>query len=574
MRARVFGTVIGLAALLPATAMAAAPIMPLSEVQPGMHCTGYSVFKGQQIDTFNVDIVDIVGQASNAQEDPRILVRVSGPNVDATGVGPGFSGSPIMCPRADNTMANAGAISETVGDYGGKTVLATPIEQIINTPVKAPQAKTRSYRGLSPRDAAILRRARPLASPLTVGGLNPALMSRLSSAAARHGIALLSAPAVPSDSAPVLPFQPGSAVAVGLSSGDLSVSAIGTVAYVDGNNVWAFGHSFDGIGARQLLLQDAYVAAIINNPLQIQDIATYKFSGPLHDRGTLSDDGFDAVAGTTGALPPLSKVHVVASDDDRGTSHALDVNVADETDVGNPPGVSALGYVGPIAVSEAATDVLGAAPQRLAGDMCFTVMLRERPKPLRFCNRYVSDGVTSGETIGINPVSLSAGTDASLALSLLDLFKGRPLHVTNAYATIHQTRAQRQVYLRAVKLPHRLHRGATVPVKLVTQMVRGPRRVFSFRWQVPKHFKLGKRRLKLRGSDPDTGFGFFDSIIIDLGGGGSIDTEGPRTVDGLAKAFGAVHRWDGVRLKGGTKLYRDDTYRIGGHAAVTVRVLK
>src|SRR3712207_7865129 len=53
-------------------------------------------------------------------------------------------------------------------------------------------------------------------------------------------------------------------------------------------------------GARRLLLQDAYVAAIINNPLQVDDIATYKLAGPVHDRGTITSDGFNAVAGTTG----------------------------------------------------------------------------------------------------------------------------------------------------------------------------------------------------------------------------------------------------------------------------------
>jgi hypothetical protein len=576
MRARWIATLAGLvsAVAVPA-ALAAAPIMPLSEVQSGMHCTGYSVFKGQEIESFDVDIVDVVGQASNGAQAPRILVRVSGPKVDATGVGPGFSGSPIMCPRSDGTLANAGAISETVGDYGGKTVLATPIEQILATPVQGTRPPPARRRGLSPRDASILARARPLATPITVSGLDASLMSRLSERARKRGIAVLAAPPVPADSAPVLPFEPGSAVAVGLSSGDISVSGIGTVAYVDGDNVWAYGHSFDGLGARQLLLQDAYVAAIINNPLQVEDIATYKLSGPVHDRGTISSDGFNAVAGTVGALPPLARVHVVASDEDRGTADELKVNVADETDVGNPAGISALQYVGPLAVSEAATEALGAAPQQLAGRMCFRVTLRERRKPLRFCNRYVADGVTSGELVGANPVALSAGTDASGALSLLDLFKARPIHVTRAWARVHQTRAQRQAYLRSVVLPRRAHRGETVPARIVTRVVRGPRKVFSFEWRIPHKFKPGEHKVRLRGADPDSGFGFFDEIIIDLGGGDSFfDSEGPRTIHKLRQAFAAVHRWDGIRLKSGARVYRDPTYRIGGRASTTIRILK
>ena len=575
MRARLMGMGVGLACVLPASvANAAAPIMPLSEVQAGMRCTAYSVFKGQAIEPFDVEILDVVGQASNGQAAPRLLVRVSGDRVADTGVGPGFSGSPIMCPRSDGTLANAGAISETIGEYGGFTVLATPIEQILATPVDAPQPKARGA-ALSPRDRWILSHAKPISTPITVGGANRTVMRGLQARAAKRGVSLLAAPSVPADNSPVLPFEPGSAVAVGLSSGDLSVSGIGTVAYVDGDNVWSYGHQFDGIGARDLLLQDAYVAAIVNNPLQVDGYATYKLSGPIHDRGTLSDDGFNAVAGRTGALPPLTKVRVYASDDDRGIQSEMQVDVADETDVGNPAGVSPLGYVGPIAILSGATDVMGAGPQTVAGQMCMQVTLRERKAPLRFCNRYVNDGVTNGETIGTNPLAQSAGLDASIALAPFDLYKGKPVHIVEATARISQTRAQRQAYLRRVILPRRVRRGSDVRAKLVVQLVRGPRKVIRTRVHVPLKLKSGRRKLQFRGVDPDSGgYGAFDEIIIDLSGGSSYyDSEGPRTVGGLVKAFKSMKRWDGVRIKGVGRFYRDPTYRIGGRAFAKVRVL-
>ena len=95
-------------------------------------------------------------------------------------------------------------------------------------------------------------------------------------------------------------LQPGSAVAVGYSNGDVRTSAIGTVAYVDGDRIWVFGHQLEGNGRRALLLQDAYVFRIINNPLQIGTIAaTYKLAASGHDLGTVTNDGFSAVAGRT-----------------------------------------------------------------------------------------------------------------------------------------------------------------------------------------------------------------------------------------------------------------------------------
>src|SRR3954467_3061374 len=117
MRGRILLAAV-LAALVPSGRAAAAgdPIMPLSEVRPGMQCTGYSVFRGTAVEPFPVEVIDVVGQSESGEGAPRLLVRASGDKVDATGIAAGFSGSPIYCPRADGTMANIGAISETIGD--------------------------------------------------------------------------------------------------------------------------------------------------------------------------------------------------------------------------------------------------------------------------------------------------------------------------------------------------------------------------------------------------------------------------------------------------------------------------
>src|SRR4051812_39704727 len=115
----------------PAAAQAGDPIMPLSQLRPGLRCTAYSVVRGTAISSFDAEIVDVVSGDASANDGPRILVRLSGPVVDETGVGPGFSGSPIYCPDGAGTARNAGAISESIGAYGGKTVLVTPIEEIL-----------------------------------------------------------------------------------------------------------------------------------------------------------------------------------------------------------------------------------------------------------------------------------------------------------------------------------------------------------------------------------------------------------------------------------------------------------
>src|SRR3954452_7698794 len=98
---RVFPLAAAVAALLVPAAPAAAagdPIMPLWQVHAGMHCTAYSVIHGTDITSFAADVLEVSGGEATVGGSGNILVQVSGPAVDETGVGPGFSGSPIYCP--------------------------------------------------------------------------------------------------------------------------------------------------------------------------------------------------------------------------------------------------------------------------------------------------------------------------------------------------------------------------------------------------------------------------------------------------------------------------------------------
>ena len=107
---------------------------------------------------------------------------------------------------------------------------------------------------------------KPLVAPLTISGVSPALGRALERTGARIGRPVTAVPAGPLGCFPPQTLRPGSAVSAGYSSGDLRVSAVGTVAYTDADRVWAFGHPFESAGARSLLLQDAYVFTVVNDP--------------------------------------------------------------------------------------------------------------------------------------------------------------------------------------------------------------------------------------------------------------------------------------------------------------------
>src|SRR5215210_3883371 len=322
------------AVLIPATvARAGDPVMPLGEVHSGMQCTGYTVVRGTDVAAFATEVVDVVDDRASGSG-PRILVEVSGPAVDETGVGPGFSGSPVYCDDGSGTRRNIGAISEAIGQYGGKVVLATPIESILGHQPDAPAPKAGAG---SRRDRAIAARRRPLAAPLTISGLSPRLGRALEAAGRRAGRAVIATPAGPLGSFPPQQLRPGSAVGVAYSSGDLRLGAVGTVAYTDADRVWAFGHPFEGAGRRALLLQDAYVYRVIDNPLQLGDFgSTYKLASLGHTLGTVSNDTTAAVTGRTGDPPPTIAVRIFAHDLDTGDSDVLGLRVADESQIGLP----------------------------------------------------------------------------------------------------------------------------------------------------------------------------------------------------------------------------------------------
>src|SRR5205823_4084784 len=58
-------------------------------------------------------------------------------------------------------------------------------------------------------------------------------------------------------------LEPGSTVSAELVRGDMNVSANGTVTYVDGDRVYAFGHPFLSAGPISLPMSAAYVISTL-----------------------------------------------------------------------------------------------------------------------------------------------------------------------------------------------------------------------------------------------------------------------------------------------------------------------
>jgi len=527
--------------LAPAAHAAGEPIMPLKDVQKGMHCTASSVIQGTTISTFDADVVDVIA-GDPASRQPYILINVSGPAVDATGIGPGFSGSPVRCPDADGVMRIAGAISEGIGAYGNKQVLATPIEDVLSEPVDPPP-------GIRYRPA-VMRAAHPLATPLSIGGLSPAVAATLQKAAVKAGRVVFAAPPAPLQTDfPVQQLVPGAAFSTGLASGDITAGAIGTVTYVDGTSVWGFGHPLDSVGRRSLYLQDAYVYSVVNNPIASADLSTYKYAAIGHTVGELTNDGISGVAGRLGALPPQFPLKVTATDLDTKEQLQANMGIADETGIGLPTGTSSLAQVGSIAVAQLSYEIIDGAPADQSGSMCINIAIAETRKPLSVCNSYVGGG--GGEqTVGGGPLV----ADFTSAISTLDAYNFGPLHIKSVDVDIKLSRSLRQAFLFGAIGPQVVRRGHDYRFRLRARKVNGPRLSRHVRVHVPKGMAPGPRYLTFTGTSADISSSPLDALSLSLDdllggldeGDTGEDDSGPKTIGALRAAIAGIHREDGV----------------------------
>src|SRR5215813_9627937 len=114
-------------------AKAATTFFPLQDVKAGMRGIGKTVFSGDRIDDFQVEIMGVLENIAPKQS--LILARISGGPIGTTNVMQGMSGSPVYI---DGKLVGALAMAFPFA----KEPIAgiRPIADMLNGPDKAPRA--------------------------------------------------------------------------------------------------------------------------------------------------------------------------------------------------------------------------------------------------------------------------------------------------------------------------------------------------------------------------------------------------------------------------------------------------
>jgi hypothetical protein len=311
-----FAALLG-AVLAPALLFCAAPTMPLADVKPGMHGIGKTVFQGNKVEEFQVEILGVLENLGPKQS--IILARLSGGPLERTGVMQGMSGSPVYI---DGKLL--GAVAMTFAFSKEPIAGIRPIREMLDVE-RLPVA--REQRAWSPVKDPMQLLARPeevragqsrlieISTPLNLGGFTRSAVEHFTPQLREYGLEPVqgfSGGGTPTQGFgdPKL-IQPGSMISVQLLSGDMSIGAEGTVTHVEGNSVFGFGHRFLSVGPTEMPFARAEVIALLPN---VQ--TSFKISASREWMGSITQDRSVGVAGYLGKRADMVPFTVSVSDPD------------------------------------------------------------------------------------------------------------------------------------------------------------------------------------------------------------------------------------------------------------------
>src|SRR6202051_1296360 len=301
-------------------------ILPLSEVHPGMQGYAYTIFAGDQVEKFDLEVLGIMPNFLGPKQS-IILVQLKGPKVEHTGVVGGVSGSPVYL---DGKLA--GALSLKLGIFTKEPIAGvTPIADVLNPPVQSsapppaqsgqnaaqqfspsalpndpssnPSNNLAAQQITLPSGAAL----EPIETPLVFSGFQASALRQFSSQLQGYGFVAAqggTAAPRPDDSQ----LTPGDMAGMVLVQGDASINAACTVTAVQADRLFLCGHPFLSLGDVQLPMARSRVLTTLSS-----DMASTKIVNVGGSIGTITGDHLTAVTGKLGTSPAMIPLELTLS---------------------------------------------------------------------------------------------------------------------------------------------------------------------------------------------------------------------------------------------------------------------
>jgi hypothetical protein len=274
-------------------------ILPLSEVKAGMVGEAWTVFRGVKPEPFKMRVVSVLKNFIPKQD--VILMRAEDPRVEFSGIAAGMSGSPVYI-NGKLVGAIAYAWSFSKEPLAG----VTPIESMLaerQRPRRASDDLLASGPGpsglphvASHTSAPDEPRLQAVSVPLSISGVSTVAMNELAEDLRPFGLVPVrvggggrTGKGLPVG---IDKLEPGAPVGVELVRGDMSAVAMGTLTYVQGDKLVAFGHPMFGIGEVNLPLVLGEVHAFMPSLA-----SSFKMASPIAEIGAVTQDRPSCIVG-------------------------------------------------------------------------------------------------------------------------------------------------------------------------------------------------------------------------------------------------------------------------------------
>ena len=338
----------------------------LDEIEIGMTGVGKTIVAGDTISEFAVEVLGVIDQPGDLSD--FIAVRVSGEAIGRSGgISQGMSGSPIY---VDGKLIGALSRAATWSKEFTPIGLVTPIEPmlavldatVLSRAPSAPNpaavlANVHLFQSISRPSAEAIAAAPntvfsyPVSTPILAQGLTgrarEILMNgfspretefRLIDTLLPSGVGLNTdglsaldlsllpiAGAAPAASIDPATLEPGSAVGVALATGDVTIGALGTLTYREGDALIGFGHRFIYNGPSRFPM----TTVSIIDTMKAYD-ASFKLGTLGPTIGTISQDRIAAIGGWIGDSLDGIDLSLAVTDLDSARSETSFVEVVDE----------------------------------------------------------------------------------------------------------------------------------------------------------------------------------------------------------------------------------------------------
>ncbi|MBE3583558.1 MAG: hypothetical protein IMX01_05530 [Limnochordaceae bacterium] len=513
----------------------------LQQIRPGLKGSGLTVIEGTQPEPFPVDIIGLVKKAGPGGSDLVLVRVGGAVVDKAGGIAAGMSGSPIYIGNqllgalgygfelADHSLGlvtpapeMAKVLAQVTSAAAATRAPSTPSTATEPAPPSAPPkepAKKEAQKdgsdtvGGTPQGslaeatgvgfdrvaiAPALEVGRrwqqelgekvgvfvPVSVPVMVTGLSGRAMERLRQGLARYPVQLAvglggsAAGESTSATPPDLKWPaPGQAFAVQLVRGDVDVSALGTITWVDGDRFVGFGHPFLNKGAVHFFVGPAAMVGSVPSVSM-----PFKVGYPLAAQGTLLQDRSAAVAGQVGQLPSTVQVDVRVQEDGQPRAHTQAEIVWDEELVGS------LGSSVLLQAVDRALDRVGQG----SATVTVTANVEGIDSPLSRVNLFSS------------PVDIAAEA-VSEAAELMDLVASNPFtaaRLTRLSVKVDVVSRRNEAEILRVKAPSGpVHPGDKVQLEVTLLPYRGEQQTRILVLQLPQDLPEGPLTVSVRGGD-------------------------------------------------------------------------